>query len=217
MRRLCRFRALGSLLALVATAGCGGPPPRLDDSAKIIRATLRQLVDDGRPICVDDMTNGPPLAIFHAMITAPMQSRRLLVWRPPAPLRPPLDPSARTIARDTIDAQEVRLDQPNPPGGALPPLEQRRLNYEARLLSTYRDYTSVKISPALGVGRVVARWWPLNRFARDCQPRFVVSDPIYRNNIAFVTVKAGHWGTTYVLERRGDDWRTSAEWTRWLY
>ena len=67
------------------------------------------------------------------------------------------------------------------------------------------------------VPKARTRWWVINRIDRGCRPVYTASRPVVSGNIAFVSVLAGHWGTTYAVEKRGKSWVTTAKWRDWLY
>lgn len=217
-----RQRTTAMLVGALALGGCGAGATALDDNEQIVRATLGVLTADGKPICVDERTRGQPLAVFRTMSEAPRASRTPLGWHPPGPLRSPAEPRAGGIWRQEMrrgrpDHAQVRLGEPgNRDATDLPPLEQMRLNGRALALSSATSET-VTIGSNWNVPGVTARWAPRNWIARDCDPRYVLTNPIHAGTIGFVTVTAGHWGTTYALEKTAGRWRPAAQWSTWLY
>ncbi|WP_156680269.1 hypothetical protein [Sphingomonas profundi] len=194
-------------------AGCSSAPAPLDDSDKIVRATIRLLASEANTVCVDRTTSGKPLEIFANMASGPPEVRHLVGWSPPRPLGAPVQQVSRG---DALTPMSTRLAEPGGDGARLPPLEQFRLNGAARALMRQRVLDAVTVRPEWAP-RVVARPWLVNRFDPGCAPRYVVSPPVRAREFAFVTVKADHWGVTYALSPVAGDWRPVAEWSRWLY
>lgn len=215
-------RLWASAAMALGLSGCGaGASAPLDDDAQIVRAVLGVLTSDGRGICVDRKTRGQPLAVFRTMNEAPKASRVPLGWRPPGPLRPPVDPSAKAIWQQEMhrkpEQETLRLREPGNRGSAdLPPLEQMRLNGRATALAKAPSET-VTIADGWNVPHVTARWAPRNWLSGACDPRYVLTNPVHAADMAFVTVTAGHWGTTYALEKAAGQWRPAAQWSTWLY
>jgi len=215
--------AARSTTALVAGAitlsACGPDTRAMDDNAKIVKATLSLLSSDGKPVCVDDATQDRPLVIFREMTAAPRPSRRPLRWYPPRPLRP--EPITQTDGGtdDAIRNADIKLAEPSARLDPLPGLEQLQLRTAAWRLSTPVGDAEqpTDIRTAWLPKGVSARWWPLNRLRKDCDPRFIISHPVRGKDFAFIAVRADHWGTLYALKPEGSDWKPVAEWSRWLY
>ena len=203
----------------LALGGCAAAQRPLEDRELIARAVLALLASTGQAVCIDDRTNGEPLAVFREMSKAPRPARSELRWHTPLPLRPEAEVTLQDLKRAELDHQSFAINEPGPRRDALPGLDQMRLDGSAQRLSqpvgTVNERVSIRGSWT--PRGVKARWWPLNRVRRDCRPLFEISDPVRDRERAFVTVRSEHWGTVYALERRGTDWSVIAEWSRWLY
>lgn len=211
---------LVAVLAAIAVtvSGCGSNPrPPQDDAQKLVRATLRVLTPDQQPICVDNRTNGKPLAIFATMAIAPPPSRRPLAWHAVTALRSDAALTTKQIYQDTISNRPSHIRDPSNTTPTLGFLDQQRLNSAATVLSHTGQTKTVDFPGAFGLPRVEARWWPLIRFSQKCQYKYVVSDPVWSDTMGFVTVTIEHWGTTYAFQRRGDDWVAAGQWSNWLF
>lgn len=209
-----------SILAamVLGIGGCAGTPqPPYDDSQKLVRATLRILTNDGNTICVDNRTNGKPLAIFATMAVAPAPSRRPLAWHVVTPLRSQAALTTRQIYQDTIINKPAHIPDPVNTTPALGFVDQQRLNNAALVQSRTGQTRTVDLPGGFGVARVDARWWPLVRLSRKCYLKYVVSDPVWSDNLGFVTVNIEHWGTTYAFQRRDRDWVAVGQWSNWLF
>jgi hypothetical protein len=216
-RRIWRSAMIAATLAATGCAANGDT--QLNDGEKIIRAAINTLIS-GQPtgtICVDSRTRGQPLAVFRTMTYAPVPSRAPLGWRAPGPLRAPTALSGRELYDDQIRNERVRLREPGQTAQLFPHEQQGILDTAAAALAVADHGESVAVRKASASDRIIARWWPINRMTASCSPNYVVSYPVWRDNIGFVTVTADHWGTTYAMQRRGADWRTVAQWNIWLY
>lgn len=213
-----RLKFVAFIACFTALAGCHGSPRPLNDDEKIVRAALTLLSSAPQKICLDDETSENSLATFREMALAPRASRQELHWYPPTPLVP----DARNIVPRTVsdkDWDKSRLSEAPARTDPLPGLQQMMLNGAALRLSRgiVNAEHSVAISSAWTPSGVTSRWWPINRFRKDCVPRFAISNPLRQKNLAFVAVQANHWGALYAFKPVGDDWVPIAEWSRWLY
>ncbi len=214
----------GPILLSVAAAtvlslgGCGGAPkPPYDDSQKLVRATLKILTNDGNVICVDNRTNGKPLAIFATMAVAPAPSRRPLAWHHVVPLRSSEALTTRQIYQDTIVDKPSHIPDPTNTTPALGFLEQQQLNNAAMVQSRRGHTRTVDFPGGFDNPRVDARWWPFVRLSRKCYLKYAVSDPVWMDDLGFVTINIEHWGTTYAFKRRDRDWVAVGQWSNWLF
>ncbi|WP_010160446.1 hypothetical protein [Sphingomonas sp. PAMC 26617] len=206
-----------TLATLSVSACAAAPKPPFDDSQKLVRATLKVLTNDGNAICVDNRTNGRPLAIFATMAVAPAPSRRPLAWHVVAPLRSKEALTTQQLYQDTIVNRPSHIPDPGNTTASLGFLEQQRLNNAAMVLSRTGQTKIVDFVGGFGVAGVDARWWPFVRLSRKCNYKYVVSDPVWSDTTAFVTVNIEHWGTTYAFQRRNDDWIAIGQWSNWLF
>lgn len=205
------------LLALTgALAGCGAPEPQ-DDARRISDSLLRLLTSDGRRICVDGRTYGEPLAIFRTMLPAPDPAKRPLGWFPPRPLETGVSLKAGQLADVELGGEQVVLPEREQPRDRLPVVQQVQLNSLAADGALMEPHTSARLTPSPAAPRARVRWWPLNRFDGKCGPVYTFSKPLVFRGSAFVTVTAGHRGSTYAFGRRGGDWTPIAKWSTWLY
>lgn len=217
-----RHRARAGLLPLAllgGLAGCRSEHRPLEDREKIVAAVLTLLASDGRPVCIDDQTDGHALAVFEQMMAAPRAARSSLRWHAPISLRPDARVTTRELRRAEFKDEKLVIREPDAREDALPGLAQLELNSAAVRLSGEVGHVeeTVAIRQSWAPKGVAARWWALNRVRRDCWPLFEMSDPVRDRKSAFVTVRAEHWGTLYALNKAGDEWRIVAEWSRWLY
>lgn len=183
-----------------------------------MRAAL-ELLSTAGPVCTDDQTRGDTLAVFREMIVAPHASRVDLRWHQPEPLRPVQKITAHDIKRSELDEDQLKLIEPGAHPVELDAALQRQLNSRARAMARNIgiEDEGVQLRRSWVPASVTVRWWPLNRMTASCSPRFEISDPVRDRNLAFLAVRSGHWGTLYALEQKGDRWRITAEWSRWLY
>jgi hypothetical protein len=153
------------------------------------------------------------------MSLAPKPSREELRWYPPTPLRPDVRVTTHDLRGTELGDAQLRIKEPDPRRDFLPGWRQFQLNGAARrFLASVADVEQpVRIQSYWQPPGVTARWWPINRFHKDCWPLFVVSNPVLDRKTAFVAVRAEHWGTLYALEKTGDRWTPTAEWSRWIY
>ena len=216
--RLGRSRAWAVLAIAALGSGCStdtGAPA--SDAEKLVRATLQALAADHRPICVENRTNGKPLAIFATMTETPAPAQRVVSWHAISPLGSGPTMSNAQIYHDTFDRHISRLAKPGHPARPLGLLAQQKLNAAARSLALTGEPVEVDLGSGLGVAGVDARWWPLLRLSSKCPIAFTLSDPVLAKDIGYITVQSGHWGTTYALQPRGDAWVPVAQWSNWLY
>lgn len=215
-------RAAGILLSamlLMAITGCAPDKRALTDDERIVGAVLTLLAQDRRSVCVDDSTQGQALAVFHEMQAAPRPARLELNWHRPLPLRPDIRVTTRALRDAEFEDQPLTIQEPGARTDLLPGLDQLRFDGAAARLGEQigRAENAVDIRQAWVPAGVAARWWPINRMRRDCWPLFEISDPVRDRDMAFVTVRAEHWGTLYALQKTDRNWRIAAEWSRWLY
>lgn len=207
--------AIGVLFCL---ASCSTPnAPANSDTSEVLHALSATLTADNKAVCIDGSTRGDSLAVFRAMLSAPPASRRPLAWHQPQPLRPPASPSSWRIFNDEIRDDRILIPRPQQMGAPLPFLLQRQLDYAANRLSLVQESEEFSISPWTGAPLAQPRWWIANRLSRDCSPAFTIMNPIVAKNVAFVSVKAGHWGTTYAFAKQDAKWKAIGQWTNWLY
>ena len=218
-RGLARASLACTVLAIAAVAsGCSadnGAPA--SEAEKLVRATLQTLATDHRPICVENRTNGKPLAIFATMTATPAPAQRVVGWHAIAPLGSGPTMSNTQIYRDTFDRHVSRLAEPGNPARPLGLLAQQKLNAAARSLALTGEPVEVYLGNGLGVAGVDARWWPLLRLSSKCPIAFTLSNPVLAKDIGYITVQSGHWGTTYALQPRDGTWVPVAQWSNWLY
>ena len=222
IRDRSRRRSTYQLLTLSGFAllsGCSAPRP-LDPDEQVVRAVLQLLASDNHSVCVDDATEENALAVFRQMTLAPRPSRVDLRWFPPKPLRPDIHVTTDQIRAAELHDRRFEIPQPSMRADALPGMDQIELTGDARraMMPYGSSEQSVAIRASWVPPRVSARWWVLNRVYRQaCWPQFVLSNVTRHHGIAFVSVRAEHWGTLYALEPAGRDWRVTAEWSRWVY
>ena len=201
-----------------ALAGCGeSSKAPTDATAQVMQSLVSLLTADGKAACIDSRTRGEPLAIFRTMMAAPDAARRPLSWFAPQPLRPTGMPSRRQMFDDQINAERFVLTTPQQSSRPLPVLLQGQLDAAARQLSLYGDQDRVSIAAPQAAPHATVRWWIRNRFDRGCTPVYTASNPVVANNIAFVSVTAGHWGTTYAFRKHASAWSPVGQWTNWMY
>lgn len=218
--RAFRGRQYLTLLLLPALlGGCTKTNHPLTDAEQIVQVVLAQQAEPKHPVCLDDSTQEPALAVYREMIVAPRPARRELKWYPPRPLDPEARVTTRELRRTELGNEQVRIEEPEPRRDFLPGLTQLELDGTARrmLRSPTAIEQRVSIRETWTPQGVTARWWPLNRIRKTCWPLFVVSDPIRDRGMAFVTVRAEHWGALYAVRKEGGRLRPVAEWSRWLY
>lgn len=205
--------------ALLILSACSSAAREPTEGEKIVSSVLGFLSSRGQTLCLDDETQDKSLAVFKEMALAPRPSREQLHWFTPSPLVPDEGNRVQNLAIRRINDAPKPLVEPGHQIDQLAPLMAYTINSEAKrfALGPGAREESVKITKPLLPNNAVARWWPINRFKKDCSPLFVISHPIYARNLAFVTVRADHWGTTYALQREGKAWLPIGEWSRWLY
>ncbi|WP_375401956.1 hypothetical protein [uncultured Sphingomonas sp.] len=198
-------------------ASCSVAPGPRDDVQRINDSLLALLTSDGRRICVDAKTYGEPLGIFRTMLPAPDPAKRPLGWFPPRPLEFGPSLGARQLVDVELRGERVVLPERSQPRDRLPVTRQVQLNSLAAdgALMTPHGSTSFRSNPA--APRATVRWWPLNRFDSKCGPVYTFSKPVVFRGAAFVTVTAGHRGSTYAFSESGAGWAPVAKWSTWLY
>lgn len=207
--------AIGVLFSL---ASCSAPTaPANSDTSEVLHELSATLTADNKAICIDGSTRGDSLAVFRAMLSAPPASRQPLTWHQPQPLRPPASPSGWRIFRDEIRDDRNPLPHPQQMAAPLPFLLQRQLDFAASRLSLLQEPEEFSIGQWAGAPLARPRWWIANRLSPSCSPVFTVMNPVVAKNLAFVSVKAGHWGTTYAFAKQDAKWRAIGQWTNWLY
>lgn len=214
-RPFARAKLVLALLCLPGLAACQGAGAE-DDTQRINRTLLRLLTSDGRRICVDGKTYGEPLAIFRTMLPAPDPARRPLGWHLPTPLEAGPSLKVGRLADQELRGERIVLPERPQTRDFLPAVEQVRLDGLARE-AALSDTESVPVRAAPDAPRATVRWWPLNRLDRGCGPVYTLSKPVLFRDAAFVTVTAGHRGSTYALQKADRDWSPVARWSTWLY
>ncbi|RYX81301.1 hypothetical protein EON83_24620 [bacterium] len=109
------------------------------------------------------------------------------------------------------------LRRPTQSGAPLPQAQQRVLDLAARRLAIKVDDEARPIESWSGAPRLKPAWWGSNRLNGSCSPRYSFSNPAVTNDLAFVAVTAGHWGTIYAFGKSPSGWKTIGQWTNWLY
>lgn len=199
-------------------SACDKAPRPLNEDEQITRTVLELLASKGNRICLGDQTRENALITYREMIQAPLASRAQLRWYPATPLWPETEVQPGAIRKAELGKSPFTIVEPEPRTDALDGLQQMALDSAARALSSQTiDTQSVPVRAAWVPRNVFARWWPLNRWRKDCKPLFEVSNPTRARTVAFVTVRAEHWGTTYALRKIDGKWQPHAEWSRWLY
>ena len=207
------------LSASVMLAGCAPSNRPPSDSEAIVQSVLALQASEGDAVCTDDRTNGDALAVFRQMTVAPRPSRTMLGWHSPKALRPSVAVSGKQLRGAEFDDDRLTIPEPEARRDMLSGIDQMRFTGAARYQArgTGVENGPVVIRPSLVPEGVTARWWPINRVRGDCWPLYLISDPVRTRDMAFVTVRAEHWGTLYALQKIGRGWRVVAEWSRWLY
>jgi hypothetical protein len=209
---------MATVAATVMLTGCvDASSTAADDRTQVMQSLLSVLTADGKPACVDARTRGKPLAIFRTMMVAPDPARRPLAWFVPQPLRPQGMLSSQQLFDDQFRSERVVLTKPRRPAQALPNDLQGQLNAAAGQLSLDQEEDRLAISDSQAAPLAKVRWWVRNRFDQTCSPIYTISNPVIAKNVAFVSVTAGHWGTTYAFQKKGPSWATIAQWTNWIY
>lgn len=206
-----------ALVGLTGLAGCvranGGTQ---SEEEQLVRATLLFMARDGHVVCVDGRTSGRPLTVFRTMMANRRPDQTTPLWFAPEPLRGEAAamPQQRSNGMRAGGSQvELLAFQRSP----LPLGEQDALNRAAATMATLPTAKAVDISRLKLPAEVKASWWPLNRISLSCWPVHVVSAPIIQRDVAFISVTADHWGTTYAFSRERNGWAPRAQWTNWLY
>ncbi len=207
-----------AVASILCFSGCtASSKPSGDDPDLVIRALAKTLTADKQPVCLDGTTRGDSLAVYRAMRVAPVPSRRPLLWHQPQPLRPPASPTGRQVFNEELGSDQILISRPRQAGAPLPFVVQRQLNFAANQLSLVKDASARTIASMPDAPLARPHWWILNRLSANCSPVFTVTNPVVAKNVAFVSVKAGHWGTTYAFTKQGGGWKTVGQWTNWLY
>ncbi|WP_375396518.1 hypothetical protein [uncultured Sphingomonas sp.] len=216
-RPLAAFRIAPLLFAAGASGGCQADSRPRGDAAFINESLLKVLTANGKRICVDRGTHGEPLAVFRAMLPAPDPVRRTLSWSAPTPLEDGRAITNRELFDIELGDGQVVLREPTQNGARLPFTAQLQLNALAREGSYQLSDSgpSVANSPAAPLAQV--RWWLSNRFDSSCGEVYTFSKPIVMRDMGFVSVTAGHRGTTYAFRKDNNAWAPLAKWSTWLY
>lgn len=214
-------RAIAPVVAIAGGLMLGGcdvaAQAPLDDTTQVMQSLLALLTADGKPVCLDGRTRGKPLAIFQTMMVAPDPARRRLAWYAPQPLRPQGMLTGRQLFDDQIRDDHVILGKPQQSARPLSNALQGQLNSAAGQLALDQAESRVSIGASPAAPLATINWWVRNRFDTECAPIYTVSDPVVAKNVAFVSVTAGHWGTTYAFHKQAAAWSPVAQWTNWLY
>lgn len=210
---IARSLAAGTLAFGLTACGSSGTT----DERQVVESLLGVLTAGDTAICVDGRTRGEPLAVYRSMLPAPDPARRPLYWVPPAPLQ-----TGRVLSNRELVDTEFRDGQALLPEHAqskdrLPYTVQRQLDGVAREASVIQPDGVMTLSPNARVPLARVRWWVRNRFDKGCDPVYTLSHPIIVRNQAFVTVTAGHHGSTYAFRKTGPGWAPVAKWSTWLY
>jgi len=220
-------QGIACLILLASLAAChrrvpappsSGIEAALGAEEKIVRATLALLVSDGKPVCVEPETFGSPLAVWHVATSGKLQQAYDLAWSAPKPFRPPAQPTVDELRNALQAGQPASLIEPRQRRDHLPAAAQAALQAQASTLvapdvPTHR----VVIGPAWVPRGIVTRWWPGGSKDNGCGAQYVLSGVKRDAHVAFVSVRAQHWGTVFALAPDGDDWRPIAQWGTWLY
>lgn len=197
--------------------GCQADAGERDDNRQISAGLFRVLTSQGKAICVDAATHGEPLAIFRSMIPAPDPARRPLIWSRPAPLENGRTLTGRELVDDEFGDGRLVLPERTSASGVLSVTAQVQLNALARTASMMSSDSSARLNPAPDAPLAKVRWWIRNRFDANCGPPYTVSKPIIMRDVAFVSVTAGHRGSTYAFHKVKAVWQPVAKWSTWLY
>lgn len=216
LTKAIRLFALTSTALSAASCASSSASPT-NDHAKVVQALMTLLSANNTKVCVDGATHGAPLAIFRDMMTAPEAARKPLAWHAPTPLRPPAPLTGRQIFNDVFAADRALIAPPFGNGDRLPVLKQVQYNAAAQSLLISGDVESTSIQNSPTTPTIHARWWALNRIWSECTAIYTVSHPVVGGKIAFVSVTASHWGTTYAFQQDRGVWSPTAQWTNWLY
>jgi hypothetical protein len=209
---------VSKFVPLAGIIGClGACNARADsDTSQISDLLLKLLTSQGKAICVDGSTFGEPLAAFRSMLPAPDPARRPLFWSSPAALEDGRALSSRELINDEFTDEQIVLPERLRQRAALPATEQLQLNALAREASIMSS-DSVTLSNSAGAPLAQVRWWLLNRVSSSCGPNYTISKLVILHDTAFLSVTAGHRGTTYAFQKKGPTWAPIAQWGTWLY
>ena len=201
---------------MLGLSACASRQPD-DEPHRIVASVMKQITGGGQPICIDARTRGEPLAIFRTMIVAPDPSRRALAWRTPGSLIAGRDIGSRALVENALHDNRTRLPLAESTAPPLPMIDQIRLNGLAREAMVTASVPQMPLDNVSDAPLARVRWWPFNRFDGGCREIYTISKPVVIHDTAFVSVTAGHQGTTYALDRRGPAWAPTAQWANWIY
>jgi len=217
-----RATALFLLASLGACRPAPTPPERttalLTDEEKIVRATLKLLASDGKPVCVERETLGGPLSIWRTAPQGRFQKIYGLAWFSPRPFRPPSQPALEELGSKVREGENYNLAEPVTRRDTLPASVQTHLDAQATELAAPQVHVHPVIIRQEWVPHgVVPRWWPAGEKHKGCDAQYVLSTIKSNAHAAFISVRVGHWGTVFALAPHGDDWRPIAQWGTWVY
>jgi hypothetical protein len=206
------------LLSTIFVSGCAGSEAGAnDDATQVLHALAVTLTSDHKGLCVDSETDGEPLSIYRTMMALPATERPVLDWHQPEPLRPPVELSGKRVFDGELRSDQIYLRPPAQTTAVLPTDQQRALDAAASRLGLKTDNPAKTVAPWPGAPLVEPHWWGFNRLSGSCSPRYTFSHPVVAKDIAFVSVTAGHWGTTYAFSKKPGGWATIGQWSNWLY
>ena len=217
MHMVLKVRRLLVLICLSSLSACQGQGQPKTADEKIVFSTLKLLASDGKFVCVDNATSGPPLAVFGTTMRNRPAGLEPPTWFAPAALRPPAALSSSELLRGAQTNTNVHIDQPTNSTSALAPALQGELNRAAGQLSTQNGDQKISHIDAWDIRGVLPRWWLRNRLSWHCAPNYRLSNPVSAQNVGFITVIADHWATTYAFNRHDSDWVAVAQWSNWIY
>src|SRR6478736_2272469 len=218
-----------SVLLLVSLVACGRPPTPaaptpertkalLTSEEKIVRATLKLLASDGKPVCVERETLGGPLSIWRTAPQGGFEKIYGLAWFPPRPFRPPSQPALEELGSKVREGENYKLAEPVARRDKLPAAVQTNLDAQASALAEPKVAARPVIIRQEWVPQsVMPRWWPDGSKHKGCDAQYVLSAIKSNAHAAFVSVRVDHWGTVFALAPHGDDWRPIAQWGTWVY
>jgi hypothetical protein len=216
-RRTTKLHMACLALCLPALAACQEHVQPQTPGERIVFSTLKLLAADGRHICVDKATAGPPLAVFRTTMRNRPAGLEPPNWYVPTPLRPPAALTSSELLRSTQADSNVHIAQPANSSSVLALADQDALNRSAWQLSGENASAAVSNINAWGIKDVAPNYWWLNRISWRCAPNYQLSNPVADQNSAFITVIADHWATIYAFNRHGTDWIPVAQWSNWIY
>lgn len=201
----------------LALASCSTQPPPPQTETQLVTTVLQLLATGSHGVCVDNATSGHPLQVFWSTAHNRPAGMEPPAWFEPAPLRPTPALSDRELLQTIKSDPAIHINQPVNATATLPPARQAELNRAAWMLATQSDGQPIEDLAGLKVPGVSARWWLRNRLSTHCAPNYRLSNPVYSNNIGFITVVADHWATTYALTPDRQTWVVSGQWSNWIY